>query len=26
VAWFKAVEGLDVYDTGTDFTPFKTKV
>ncbi|WP_353217830.1 queuosine precursor transporter [Sandarakinorhabdus sp.] len=26
VAWFKAVEGLDVYDTGTDFTPFKTRV
>ena len=26
VSWFKAVEGLDVFDTGTDFTPFKTKV
>jgi uncharacterized integral membrane protein (TIGR00697 family) len=26
VAWFKAVEGLDVFDTGTDFTPFKTRV
>jgi hypothetical protein len=26
VAWFKAAEGLDVFDTGTDFTPFKTKV
>ena len=22
----QAVEGLDVYDTGTDFTPFKTRV
>lgn len=26
VAWFKAAEGLDVFDTGTDFTPFKTRV
>ncbi|MEI6486691.1 MAG: queuosine precursor transporter [Sphingomonadales bacterium] len=26
VAWFKRVEGLDVYDTGTNFTPFKTRV
>ncbi|MFZ4381695.1 MAG: queuosine precursor transporter [Sandarakinorhabdus sp.] len=26
VAWFKRVEGLDVFDTGTDFTPFKTRV
>ena len=26
VAWFKAVEGLDVFDTGTDFSPFKTRV
>lgn len=26
VGWFKRVEGLDVFDTGTDFTPFKTKV
>jgi queuosine precursor transporter len=26
VSWFKRVEGLDVYDTGTDFTPFKTRV
>ena len=26
VGWFKRVEGLDVYDTGTDFTPFKTRV
>lgn len=26
VGWFKRVEGVDVYDTGTDFTPFKTRV
>lgn len=26
VGWFKRVEGLDVYDTNTDFTPFKTRV
>jgi uncharacterized integral membrane protein (TIGR00697 family) len=26
VAWFKAAEGLDVFDTDTDFTPFKTRV
>jgi uncharacterized integral membrane protein (TIGR00697 family) len=26
VAWFKAEEGLDVFDTKTDFTPFKTSV
>jgi queuosine precursor transporter len=26
VAWFKAAEGLDVFDTNTNFTPFKTGV
>ena len=26
VAWFKDAEGLDVFDTETDFTPFKTRV
>lgn len=26
VAWFKHAEGLDVFDTGTDFTPFTAKV
>jgi uncharacterized integral membrane protein (TIGR00697 family) len=26
VAWFKRVEGLDVFDTNTDFTPFKAKI
>ena len=26
VAWFKAAEGVDVFDTATDFTPFKTNV
>jgi uncharacterized integral membrane protein (TIGR00697 family) len=26
VAWFKAEEGLDVFDTKTDFTPFKTSI
>ncbi len=26
VAWFKAAEGIDVFDRGTDFTPFATKV
>lgn len=26
VAWFKDAEGLDVFDTGTDFTPFTTRV
>jgi uncharacterized integral membrane protein (TIGR00697 family) len=26
VAWFKTAEGVDVYDTKTDFTPFKTTV
>ena len=26
VAWFKAAEGIDVFDTTTDFSPFRTKV
>ena len=26
VGWLKRREGLDVYDTATDFTPFKTQV
>ena len=26
VAWFKAAEGIDVFDSATDFTPFKTDV
>ncbi len=26
VGWFKRAEGLDVYDTRTDFTPFKTGI
>ncbi len=26
VAWFKRAEGLDVFDTRTDFTPFTAKV
>ena len=26
VAWFKRAEGIDVFDTKTDFTPFTTKV
>jgi uncharacterized integral membrane protein (TIGR00697 family) len=26
VAWFKTAEGLDVFDTKTDFTPFKASV
>lgn len=26
VAWFKRAEGLDVYDTATDLTPFRTRV
>jgi hypothetical protein len=26
VAWFKTAEGLDVYDTKTNFTPFKTGI
>ena len=26
VAFFKAAEGLDVYDRQTDFSPFKTSV
>ncbi len=26
VAWFKRAEGLDVFDTATDFTPFATRV
>ncbi len=26
VAWFKAAEGLDVFDNRTDFTPFKASV
>jgi hypothetical protein len=26
VGWLKHKEGLDVYDVGTDFTPFSTKV
>ncbi len=26
VAWFKRAEGMDVFDTKTDFTPFTTKV
>ncbi|GGI69176.1 transporter [Polymorphobacter multimanifer] len=26
VGWFKRAEGLDVFDTRTDFTPFKTRI
>ena len=26
VGWLKRREGIDVYDTGTDFTPFRAKV
>jgi uncharacterized integral membrane protein (TIGR00697 family) len=26
VGWLKRREGVDVYDEGTDFTPFRTKV
>ena len=26
VAWFKRSEGIDVFDRGTDFTPFATRV
>lgn len=26
VAWFKQAEGVDVFDTKTDFTPFKTSI
>jgi uncharacterized integral membrane protein (TIGR00697 family) len=26
VGWLKAKEGVDVYDEGTDFTPFATKI
>jgi uncharacterized integral membrane protein (TIGR00697 family) len=26
IAWFKHAEGLDVFDTSTDFTPFKASV
>jgi uncharacterized PurR-regulated membrane protein YhhQ (DUF165 family) len=26
VAWFKTAEGVDVFDTATDFTPFRTDV
>jgi queuosine precursor transporter len=26
VAWFKHAEGLDVFDTKTDFTPFKAEI
>jgi uncharacterized integral membrane protein (TIGR00697 family) len=26
VAWFKIAEGVDVFDTATDFTPFRTDV
>jgi hypothetical protein len=26
VGWLKRREGIDVYDRGTDFTPFKTGV
>ncbi len=26
IGWLKKREGVDVYDTGTDFTPFSTKV
>ncbi len=26
VGWLKRREGVDVYDTATDFTPFKTQV
>jgi uncharacterized integral membrane protein (TIGR00697 family) len=26
VGWFKRVEGVDVFDTATDFSPFRTKV
>jgi queuosine precursor transporter len=26
VNWLKRKEGVDIFDEGTDFTPFKTKV
>ena len=26
IAWFKRAEGLDVFDTSTNFTPFKTAI
>lgn len=26
VAWFKRVEGVDVYDEDTDYTPFETRI
>lgn len=26
VGWLKRKEGVDIFDEGTDFTPFKTKV
>jgi hypothetical protein len=26
VGWLKRREGIDVYDTATDFTPFRTRV
>jgi uncharacterized PurR-regulated membrane protein YhhQ (DUF165 family) len=26
VGWLKRREGMDVYDEGTDFTPFRAKV
>jgi hypothetical protein len=26
VGWLKRREGIDVYDTATDFTPFRTQV
>jgi hypothetical protein len=26
VGWLKHKEGLDVYDVGTNFTPFSTRV
>ena len=26
VGWLKRREGVDVYDEGTDFTPFRAKV
>ena len=26
VGWLKRREGIDVYDEGTDFTPFRAKV
>ena len=26
VGWLKRAEGIDVYDEGTDFTPFRAQV